>query len=64
MAFSFRGLDIRHRLPDAKRSREKLRAHGGARLSIGVSTPQDGAYPSRIHDFGSGSKKQLSGTCD
>ena len=25
MAFSFRGLDIRHRLPDAKRSREKAR---------------------------------------
>jgi len=48
-AFSFRGLDIRHRLPDAKRSRELLRASGDAHLSIGVSTPQNGAYPFRIH---------------
>ena len=31
MAFSFRGLDIRHRLPDAERSREFVRAPGGAR---------------------------------
>lgn len=48
-AFSFRGLDIRHRLPDAKRSRELLRASGDAHLSIGVSTPQNGAYPFHIH---------------
>ncbi len=49
VAFSFRGLDIRHRLPDAKRSRELLRAPGGAHLSIGVSTPQNGAYPFHTH---------------
>jgi hypothetical protein len=48
-AFSFRGLDIRHRLPDAKRSRELLRASGDAHLSIGVSTPQNGACPFHIH---------------
>ena len=49
VAFSFRGLDIRPRLPDAKRSRELLRAPRRRSLSIGVSTPQDGAYPSHLH---------------
>lgn len=49
MAFSFGGLDIRHRLPDAKRSRELLKAPGGAHLSIEVSTPQNGAYPFQLH---------------
>ncbi len=49
MAFSFGGLDIRHRLPDAKRSRELLKAPGGAHLSIGVSTPRNGACPFQFH---------------
>jgi ParB family chromosome partitioning protein len=49
MAFSFRGLDIRHRLPDARRSREYSVRSKSAHTSIGVSTPQDGACPSQIH---------------
>lgn len=49
MAFSFRGLDIRHRLPDTKRSREFSSSARRRPVSIGVSTPQDGAYPSHLH---------------
>jgi len=48
-AFSFRGLDIRHRLPDAKRSRELLKSARRRSLSIEVSTPQNGAYPFHNH---------------
>ena len=40
VAFSFRGLDIRHRLPDAKRSRELLRAPGGAPCLSGFRHPR------------------------
>ena len=40
VAFSFRGLDIRHRLPDAKRSRELLRAPGGALCLSGFRHPR------------------------
>ena len=40
MAFSFGGLDIRHRLPDAKRSRELLRAPGGALCLSGFRHPR------------------------
>jgi hypothetical protein len=49
MAFSFRGLDIRHRLPDARRSREYSVRSKSAHTSIGVSTPQNGAYPFQFH---------------
>jgi hypothetical protein len=40
MAFGFGGLDIRHRLPDAKRSTELLKAPGGAHLSIEFRHPR------------------------
>ena len=59
MTFSFRGLDIRHRLPDRKGVGNLQHANSVPTASFGVSTPQDSAYPSRIHDFGTGSKKQL-----
>ena len=39
-AFSFEGLDIRHRLPDAKRSRELLRAPGGTPCLSGFRHPR------------------------
>ena len=52
VTFSFRGLDIRHRLPDAK-AREIRRIPCGMRIrTVGVSTPQNGACPSRNHDSG------------
>ena len=48
MTFSFRGLDIRRRLPDRK-GKGISRAPESAITLLGVSTPQDGASPSRLH---------------
>ena len=48
MTFSFGGLDIRHRLPDRKGVGKLVRHMAHVRFE-GVSTPQDGASPSRIH---------------
>ncbi len=48
MTFSFGGLDIRHRLPDRKGVGKLVRRKAHVRFE-GVSTPQDGASPSRIH---------------
>ncbi len=40
MAFSFRGLDIRHRLPDAKRSRECSERPAALSVYRGFETPE------------------------